>query len=152
MTHVHLWDAQKLPISSRNGHFRPFKNRSGLINSFGLINSDSKNYPTFSIKYGCNQLISISNNIFYFNIFHPEFIRPNEFIRPDRFFDDLKLGINGRLGRFWMLFMHWNLPKNQFKSSTEISNFTMSDHNFAAWRPPGKIHVGVAENFRYAWS
>ena len=141
MTHFHLWDAQKLPISSRNSRLRPFKNRSGARNSFGAINSGSKNYLTFSIKYGCNQLISISNNIFYFNIFHPEFIRPNEFIRPDRFFDDLKLGINGRLGRFWMLFMHWNLPKNQFKSSTEISNFTMSDHNFAAWRPPGRNKV-----------
>ena len=101
MTHVHLWDAQKLPISSRNGHFRPFKNRSGLINSFGLINSDSKNYPTFSIKYGCNQLISISNNIFYFNIFHPECIRPNEFIRPDGFLRDPKWPFLDKIGRVW---------------------------------------------------
>ena len=56
--------ATTLPFAICDRHLRPFENRSGVRNSFGAINSDSKNYPTFSIKYGSNQLISITNNIF----------------------------------------------------------------------------------------
>ena len=39
-----------------------------------------------------------------------------------------------------MVFIHGNQPKNQSKQSTEIFIFTVSDQNFAAWRPPGYSH------------
>ena len=37
-----MYECQKLPLLSRNGHLRSFENRSGVRNSFGAINSDSK--------------------------------------------------------------------------------------------------------------
>ena len=100
-----MYECQKLSLMSRNGHFEVVKNRSGARNSFGAINSGSKNYLTFSIKYGCNQLISISNKIFFVYFLNREFLAPNEFLAPDRFFVDLKVDIHGTLGFFGTLYI-----------------------------------------------